>query len=340
MSDERPSSWAEAREAVDAATPAPSTESPAAVADPSSTPAGSSPAVSSSPETAVQPAAAPITPPTAQGTPGEPPQERWPTILENARKKEREAAAAEFQQRYAWVPQTVTPEMGQAILARHARMASDPVGFVTEALAELQQHPEYSQQLRSHAARMLASGRGAAALGPPAPDLDVLGDGKLMLRSPENEAALLEWHSKQMLAGVKQEFAPLVQSHEQRQQQLAHEAAVKEADTNARVLLDQVSKYPHFAENRQAIAAKFVERQKAAGGQIPDHLTGQVLHECYVSVLADNVLPTLDARSRSAALHALNDRARGTTANPSAPAPQSTGRPKSWADARRQSGLV
>lgn len=222
------------------------------------------------------------------------------------------------------------------MLAIHQQMASDPVGFATQFLSELQQHPEYSQQLRSQAARMLASGRQPPPDAEPPPDVD-LGEGAPKLRSAENQAQWAAWFQRQLLGQVKQEFAPIVQSHEQRVKAEQEAAQLREVQGNAKALFDRAEKLPHFKDHQKAIAEKYAARVQEG---FPDHLSGQVLYECYTDVLTTQVLPTLDARSRSAALHAMNAKANGTTQNPASPSPQSTGRPKSWAEARRQQGLT
>jgi hypothetical protein len=203
-----------------------------------------------------QPAPAIVEPPAVEASaakPGEPPQERWPTILENARKKASEEAQTQFQQQYA----------GHLQLAQ--AMQSDPVGTITQLVAELQAHPTYGPQLKSHAARTLAA-RQPKAEPEPTPDLvsrDANGQ-EVTFFSADQARKWQQWNANQMRQQMTQEFAPVMQIAQERKAEQAKQQYVAQAVDGYRPYVDELQEMPGFSENREAIVKRQQEMFAAA----------------------------------------------------------------------------
>lgn len=293
-------------------------------APPASTSADSSPAVSAA-ESGTTPAdpsaAAPTTPPAeAKPTPGPVPYERFQEVTR---------ANADYKKQLeglAWA-QRVTPQQLDEMLGFYGRWGSDPVEALRSMAAELAAHPEHGARLKSLAAQQLRGNGQPKANDPePPPDID-LGDGNVW-RSAKNQAQWAEWHERNLLAKVRQEFAPIVTTH-QNLTKAAQQRAQDERDTAAaNQLFEEVGKLPHFAEQQKAIAAKFEERVKAPG--YSDANASLELYRAYIDVITTQVLPNLSSHAQAALTQQLNDKARASTLNPGAqtPAPVA-GRPKS-----------
>jgi hypothetical protein len=187
----------------------------------------------------------------AEGSPqpGEPPQERWPDILENARAK----AAEEAFKGYEWAKQT-TPEQFSQMQQWYQQAAQDPVAFATSVIAELQAHPHYSQQLKSLAARTL-SARGQQQAEMPAADVEIRdANGQVVgLTYSDKQLALRDqWQQQQWLKQVDERLAPLQQTAKAVELQRATEAA----DKFAGEVIGDLSKLPGFKEHAKEIRAE------------------------------------------------------------------------------------
>ena len=206
---QRPTSFAQAFEADAARTVSTSTEMPASA--------------TASPETTTAPSATP-----AQT--GEPPKERWESILANARTKAGEDALAKWRQSYGWAEQISRDDLaawGQIA----GRMANDPVGHISDLIAEIQNHDTYGPQLRSNAARLLASARGPQRVDLE-PDLVVTdANGNVLERSysAKKQMAIMD----QRLADA---LAPYKQESEQRKQVEAQTHAERQAQETTRAM--------------------------------------------------------------------------------------------------------
>lgn len=273
------------------------------------------------PSTPEQPAAATV-PPSAESTatPGEPPKERWPDILDNARKKERE----QFYQRYGLTdkddPQRLKQERDLMLAFQQ-----NPIGVLEFLKPQWLQHPEIGPALNAWAANHLRSlkargGEGAAAEPEPQPDVPIqLDNGQVVqLYSAQQLAKRDAWREQQLMGKFKAELSPL----QERAQKADQQAAIAEAQTQANQYADQIvgkiSKLPGYTEN--------LEKLREAVSH------GIDLRDAYVDI----VVPTLEGRAQQKAVQqveqTLKQRAAASTANPSAPAGTTGARPKSFRD--------
>lgn len=333
-------SAANAAPAAPASTPEPSAPSTPA------TPAASSPApvsladhfreIESEPASAApqepaieQPAPATVEPTpvdvSAEKKPGEPPQERWPAILENARKKANEEALTQFQQQYG----------GDVQFSQ--RFKSDPIGTITQLVGELQQHPEYGPQLRSHAAKVL--GQRAPKVEPePQPDLvgrDANGQ-EVTFYSAEQNRKWQQWQSNQMRQQLTQEFAPVMEVARERQQEREKREYVAQATEAYRPAVEEVMEMPGFKEHR----AEIVDRQKQLFDEAVKAGQKNIDPMRYVLRAYREIVPAkLQQQQQQQLATSALAKAAGRDANPASVVASPPSPPKSLTDAFSQVGL-
>lgn len=255
--------------------------------------------------------APPVPPPEAEDVTAstkEPPQERWPAVLENARTKARAEAEAQFEREYGWAKQIDRSQL-QEWAQVASQMASDPVGFVQRMIGDLQQHPHYSQQLRSHAARVLSQRGGEEA--EPDGDIDVLDEhGRptgTKTYSSSQLAKWRDWNNRQVLSQVDERFAPLKQ-HMQSEQQRAQEAETQRVvGEYAQKTVEDAKSWYGFNEYKPQI--------KAAMEADPN----LSLDQAWRSVLHTQILPRMSQTARSQVLADINAKATATTVSPQRP---------------------
>jgi hypothetical protein len=205
--------------------------------------AGSPPATTESETPAVETSADAIVPPAESDPPVSPssevkgplPYERHKAILDGAY-KERDSYKAQLDswKDYEWV-RGIPQQEFQAAVTKIQRAASDPVGFFRELVADLDNHPTHSQQLRSEAARLLGKGRGAPETDL-SPDVEITdGQGQVVGRtfSAERVQSLMQRAVQDALA---KEVGPIRTDYEQRKA----EAAAKEAQARTEAQVDDV----------------------------------------------------------------------------------------------------
>lgn len=277
--------------------------------DPASTPA---------PATAAQPEQAqPETPPPP--SPGEPPKERWDSILKNAREKEREA-----------VLQHVVQQYGEPLRVVEA-LKSDPVGTVVQLMSELQADPRFAQQMASHAARTLRAARGAAdpMSDEPQPDIDA-GNG-VLLYSAQQQAKREAWVRAQLQRDMQNEWqqmlAPIQQDFAKRREQEERAAVQEQAMSKATSRLKAWTDRPHFKDHAKDIRAKQAEYY-AAGMD-----TWDALAAAYADVLTTTVVPAQQATREQQMVAQAAQKLRAATANPSATAPAASRKARDLDDA-------
>lgn len=295
-------------------------------APPSST--TDTPAVSASAETTPPPAdSVPVEgDPTSPSTgSGEPPKERWPDILANARTKAVQEAQTQFDSQYGWAKQ-IQPQEFQQVVEMSRKASADPIGYLQDFIKELQSHPEHSAALRSLTGRALAQLRQTGAQ-PQATEPQMvnvqLEDGSIVAM-PRDPASWLDHQKQQWLAQVKQEFLPVTEMVKAQQ---AERAAV-ERELQTKHFTDttyaDVVTWPGMEskETQQAVA-----KELAAARVDPNDISAVqlALNAAYRKV----VLPNLQTASRQAVLNDINRQAAASTVNP---AQTSTRAPKSMAD--------
>lgn len=266
------------------------------------------PAVSTSADATVPPAAAPEDGSTPAS--GEPPKERWPDILANARQKAAEEALAP----YAWAKQVPQQEFQQLQqIAKHFSSGDLETGLKS-FLAELGKDPQAAATLRALHARELAALRGRTPVVPEqaTPNLNPtqiqLEDGSVFKGFSADQVQALV---AQELAKVKQEFQPVFQTHETLKAQ--HEAAARaQAVTEfTTTTLQDVQTWPHMESpaHRKALATELAK--------LPDtddpREVAMHLNAAYRTVMRTVVLPSLTQKSQSALLDTLKTKAASAT---------------------------
>ena len=205
------------------------------------------------------------------------PFERHKSILENARTEAAKEAETRVMQQYAPQLQVVQ------------RLQADPVGTVTQLINELQQHPEYGQQLRSYAGRMLAGKRGTPpapttqAEAEPGPDIwskDEHGR-EIALYSAEGLAKREAWLMKRLEQQFGEKFKPALDIAQERQKQQQQQQIVSMAMEGYKPYIAALQKLPGFIDHKQAIVDRQHELMREHVGTDPVAL----LFQAYADVV-------------------------------------------------------
>lgn len=165
-----------------------------------------------------------------------PPQEKWPTILENARKKERAAATRELNERYG-IPEDADPER---VRAHVWGLINDPIGY----------YKSLGEQLAPYLATN-APAQPTRAFQRPTPRLR--SEDGTAAYTAEDVDALVEHVQSEMTAEFNRQLAerlgPLQQTHEELESQKRWGTAVERAKTQ----LEEASSWEAFDELKEQI---------------------------------------------------------------------------------------
>jgi hypothetical protein len=231
--------------------------------------------------------------------------------MENARVK----AIEEYKAKYGWA-ETANKADFDAAVALAKRTQTDPIGYVRELIAELQQHPQHGPALRSEAARALASGRAAPTM--PEPDVTITDEHGNPVGQTYSAAQLAkrdEFIINAVMAKVDEKYKPVVQTHEHlaAQRQKDHDDA--EGQKFATALYGELKDYPHFEAKKKEIGAEVV---KILGQYGDDPRTNDpaFLEAATLRAYHRVVTPTLDAASRQAAIHDLTTKSTNSGVTP------------------------
>ena len=262
------------------------------------------------------------------------PVDRHKAILENTRARATQEAQTAIQQQYGWALQ-LGPERVQALNNLGQQLATEPVGFIINALEELSANPEYAPQLRSHVAKVLARRPGglqpqAAPADDAEPPPDIVVDGYAWY-SAKQLAARDQWREQRLLHSLHAELAPLREDMNARQERDQIIAATQAANNFATTTLAEMHKLPYFKEQKAEIEKVF-----RAMPPMPDAQVGQAIREAYIQVLVNKVLPSLTNTAKSNLLSSLNQKAAASARNPSAGSVATNARPKTFEEALRQ----
>lgn len=293
--------------------------------------ADASPASDNSAQTTT-PADAVDPPPGAESTPADDrspfiPRSRFDEV--NTRLK----TAESWKQQYAWAEQIPQADLQKAIeIARKA--SADPVAYVQDVLAELQAHPEHSQKLKSLAARALAA-RTQAAEPEPQPDLPIqLDDGRIVhLYSAEQQAKREAWLKRSWLTDVKQEFAPVIKTHEQIAKQHQAEIDKAEGDKFATDFTGELKTlFPAFEAHKDKVGQEVV-RMLAQYANDP-RVNDRSFLEALTLRAAQKILgPLQQSTAESSVLDTLQRKAAASSSvNPGSAAPSTPRAPRSFSD--------
>lgn len=295
---------------------------------PADEPASSDPSAQTDP--APEPVAATAQPqeqPKADvGAKGEPPRERWDTILDNARRKAREDALAEHRDALEIVN----------------RLKSDFTGTLTQLLEEGASDARFADQLTSRAAAILSARRKAAAEeSEPQPDAVMRYDDGTTepSYSPAQLRKWNEWRERQMEAKLMQKFQPLQQLQQRFEQ---HQQTRQEVERAAQTVERRMTPWqsaPFFKENKDAIKARQQEIYAEMEGQPgfdPQEAPFMALQQAYNEVVQTQVLPKLQTQQTERLVAAAAHKRAGSVADPAASLPATPRRPRTPDEALEQ----
>jgi hypothetical protein len=291
-------------------------DSPPETAPPAADPASSEPAAETSSEDTTAPPAADATNADAPSEPGPIPYSRHKEILEGERTK-----LADYEskwQRVAWADELATagytPDQIREALGTQRTLRDNPVAALEEIYGALQNSPQYAEQARSFAGKLLGS-KAQAEDAEPQPDL--IGqdaNGQFRVYSAEQLAKREAWLERRMVGQLEQRFQPLIQSHQQAQQREQQAELWRSAEAELATYKDR----PGFTEHKTDIAALV--------GQ------GKTLADAYNHILVTKVIPKLQETGKAQAMADFQKQAQASSAKPSAAAPVTPANPKSFFD--------
>lgn len=239
----------------------------------------------------------------AAPTVGEPPKEKWPTILENARTK----AVQETEAKYGWAASI--PEAHRATVAEVFQAAdSNPTVLLDLVVQTARQDPAHAHAVRSWFGRMLGTRAQAADPGQtprsaavPEPDFqDEQGHTFYSADRIRELTAAIETKLDAKYAAALQPFRTDLATRETR----AREARDQhDANAWAEQRYATVSQWPDFTTHEAAIAAALAAN--------PDLDVG----DAYIQI----AVPHLSQQARTAVVHDLRDKVNAGAINPAAP---------------------
>lgn len=260
---------------------------------------------------------------------GEPPQEKWPTILANARTKAADEALAKHRETYGWAEQIPQAQL-QEIARQTQRISSDPVGHIRDLVAEVGNHPTFGPQLRSEFARILGSARGQAKVDL-TPDFQVVGnDGQVAGQafSAEKTVALIQQAVAEAVSPLKQESVERKTAADQ--QAAMQKAAADLAKVSAKV--DDVMTEMHDILDITDPKAEASVALYAAVNDVMAKNPTWSAHKAALEVRKTQIKPGLDAKAQQSALDSLKTKAAAQSVNPAGAAVSTTHRPMRLTD--------
>jgi hypothetical protein len=245
---------------------------------------------------------------------GEPPQEKWPTILNNAREKARAEAIQPYQAFSAYNPQEL---QGIATLAQ--AIATDPVQAIALQLQAMEGRPESAQALRSLAAKVLGT-RVQAPAQTAAPETDAMPEADLQtadgmaVYSAAQQAKLRAWDRRQAMAEMQAAMDERLQPLRSVTEAVEKERATVQADKAATEAFRPFEADPDFKAHAPAVKALIESDPKlfALAGSDP----AMALETAWARVYRRDVLPARDKATESKVLASLQQRAAASSLNP------------------------
>lgn len=254
--------------------------------------------------------------PSTETKPGEPPQEKWPTILANARTKAGEEAVAQFVQR---------PEI-QKTVDFSQRIVASPPGFWKDFTNELLAHPEHGPVLKSELGRLLGGMRAQQqADAMPGPDVQIVdqqGNVTGATYSAEQLAKRDAWRDRQADQRFDQRLQPFEQERAQKQAEAQAADTARQIDTH----VDQ-----HVARIDQILDGKANEYGPLIADLI---LKDKALDpiDAALQIRKSHILPKLQGQANAQVLEDLKTKAAAQGMNPSRAGVATTHKPTSFLD--------
>jgi len=274
-------------------------------------------------EPANEPAAA-IAQPQAPATPeggvkGEPPKERWDSILANARKKAADEALAAHRDHLEVV----------------AELKRDFPGTLARLLEEAAANPQYSETVTARAAALLNSRKQQAkANAEPEPDLQTA-DGALVY-SADQLRKWHQWNQNQTTAKLTEQFKPLQQLQQQFVQHQHVQQLTREAASIAEERGATWKSMPFFDENKAAILTRqqeiYAEAEAASkrgeGRFDPVNTPWMALQQAYAEVVRTHAVPKLQSQQTDSLVAQAARKRAASSGDPAASAPAQPRRPR------------
>ena len=290
-----------------------------------------SPQPSGDPDPAPEPVAATQQPQTPEppnvGVKGEPPRERWDSILENARKKARDEALDAHKDALEVVRQ----------------LQADPAGTIAQLLEEGSIDPRFSEQLTSRAAAILAArDKTAKANAEPEPDLQTA-DGALVY-SADQLRKWHQWNQTQTEDKLTKQFAPLQQLQQRFEQHQQQVKATEEIAQAVSARWAQWESMPFLKENMDAIKTRQGEiyAEIEAQGQQglrrfdPKDAPFEALQRAYAEVVSTQAVPKLRSAQTGQFIADAARKRAGSSSDPAAQAPAQPRKPRTVDEALDQ----
>ena len=260
---------------------------------------------------------------------GEPPADKWPTILDNARRKAAEEAWKGYEPLRGVKPEQVNDLISwwqraqknpDDFLTNTVLEHADPMALIERIVQQVQSHPQHSAALRRFVGQKMAAMRGSQPQAAPQylipqPDGSVVVD----LAAKEKWEA---WHEQSILSKFQAELAPIkqrMQAEDDRAKAAEQSQAMDRwADTNRQDFLT----WPEMTDEatRQEVIADFWEKVEHR------ELNQDQLERELAAAHRRVVFPKMGQRAHTQALQNINRTASAGTVNP---ARTSTGAPKS-----------
>lgn len=252
-----------------------------------------------------------------------PPEEKWPTILENTRAKEYQRGVTETEARFASVKDL--PQSDVTVAAQLVQYAkTQPVNALDLMFQQIVANPEMRPALLSWIGRTLGGSRTQARTeqtdAMPEPDFEDQTTGAKFYsaeRLAQRDAAL----ERRITASLEKRYGPVEHDYKTRQQR-EHDAEVnaqmkRDADVYAEKQWAEVQTWPHFAKFKDEIGAAMLAE------------TSLDVRDAYIRI----AVPKLSMQERSDVVASLNHKADAASFNPSNPVTAASGRPKTFKEA-------
>ena len=299
------------------ATPASVPSPPAAASAATDTTAIASAGADGSATTSTEPVA---TATKASPVPGEPPAEKWPTILENARVK----ATQDTEAKYSWAAK-IPEQHRQTVGEFYSTLDTQPVQAIEALIATAANDPEHAPALRSLLGRLLGN-RAANPATEPRQPVGALPEPDFQDEQGHTfySAAQMEAFARAIEARIDAKYAtelkPLKTDLQTRVARAKQAEEQHRADSWAEARYAKVSQWPHFTAHQAAI---FQAMQADADLDVGD---------AYVQI----VVPQLSQQERTAVVASLHDKANAASVNPGSPASAVNTPPKDFLEAFAQ----
>lgn len=241
------------------------------------------------------------------------------TALENARVKEREAVAKEWEP-YAWAKQ-----VPQASLDRMSniaqRMTTDRVGFLDSYYQEVANDPQSAAEVRSWAAKTLGSKQGRSVAND-VPDVEIVGADNQVIGNLKD---IVQRVVDAQTGPLKEAEARRVAAQQETDRRAEIQAWQAKASAQTDATLDELKDIVGWASDTDdALLAEI--------GQLLAKDPALSPHKAAIQVRKAKVDPTRDAKSQAAVLDTFKTKAAANAVNPASAVVASTNRPRSFLD--------